>query len=55
MKQLGYIQTKVCVCIKRSAQVQYNYNTTAIQELFFLYCSCIARADRFTLLNDLSA
>jgi len=25
--------------LKRSAQVQYNYNTTAIQE-FFLYCSC---------------
>ena len=26
---------------KRSAQVQYNYNTTAVQE-FFLYRSCIA-------------
>jgi len=35
--------------LKRSAQVQCNYNTTAVQE-FFLYCICIAlvrSADRF--------
>jgi len=31
-------------CLKRSAQVQYNYNTTAIQEFFLvlqLYCACV--------------
>jgi len=33
--------TLPCLRLKRSAQVQYNYNTTAIQ-IFFLYCSCIA-------------
>jgi len=37
------------LCVKRSAQVQYNYNTTAIKTFFIvlqLYCTC---ADRLTI------
>jgi len=32
----------VSTSFKRSAQVQYNYNTTAIQIFSFIACSCIA-------------
>ena len=31
----------ICTSLEQFAQVQYNYNTSALQE-FFLYCSCIA-------------
>jgi len=38
----AFVVVAVFLIVKRSAQVQYNYNTTAVQEFFFLYCSYIA-------------